>query len=147
MTDLRRHSRHSAEINLHDRNASSRKKPGVAFWATVVVVVALACPLSFGPACRLSAPPRDNMTTVAPHIYWPIGWLAANGPSWSRDVIFWYVTRGWRNRVVVPSNWDGTTRFVMWPGSRRSLRTRRTSWKMADGYSARRAPPEGLWRR
>ena len=31
---------------------TSRKKPGVAFWATVVVVVMLvAYPLSFGPAC------------------------------------------------------------------------------------------------
>jgi hypothetical protein len=29
-----------------------RKKPGVAFWATVVVVVAY--PLSFGPACWLA---------------------------------------------------------------------------------------------
>jgi hypothetical protein len=29
-----------------------RKKPGVAFWATAVVVVVLvAHPLSFGPAC------------------------------------------------------------------------------------------------
>ena len=32
----------------------SRKKPGVAFWATMVVVVALVVyPLSFGPACAL----------------------------------------------------------------------------------------------
>ncbi len=32
----------------------TRKKPGVAFWATVVVVVVLvAYPLSFGPACWL----------------------------------------------------------------------------------------------
>jgi hypothetical protein len=31
-----------------------RKKPGVAFWATVVVVAALvAYPLTFGPACWL----------------------------------------------------------------------------------------------
>jgi hypothetical protein len=31
---------------------ADRKKPGVAFWATVVVVVVLlAYPLSFGPAC------------------------------------------------------------------------------------------------
>ena len=32
---------------------ADRKKPGVAFWATVVVVVALiAYPLSMGPALR-----------------------------------------------------------------------------------------------
>jgi hypothetical protein len=38
---------------------TDRKKPGVAFWATVVVVVALvllAYPLSFGPACRIFGP-------------------------------------------------------------------------------------------
>jgi hypothetical protein len=31
---------------------TDRKKPGVAFWATVALVVVLvAYPLSFGPAC------------------------------------------------------------------------------------------------
>jgi hypothetical protein len=34
---------------------ADRKKPGVAFWATVVLVVALAYPLSFGPACWLAS--------------------------------------------------------------------------------------------
>jgi hypothetical protein len=35
---------------------SSSKKPGVAFWATVLVVVGLvAYPLSFGPACWISS--------------------------------------------------------------------------------------------
>ena len=35
---------------------TDRKKPGVAFWATVVVVVVLvAYPLSFGPACWISS--------------------------------------------------------------------------------------------
>jgi len=34
---------------------SAARKPGVAFWATVVVVVVLmAYPLTFGPACWLS---------------------------------------------------------------------------------------------
>jgi hypothetical protein len=32
---------------------TSRKKPSVAFWATVVVVVVLVYPLSFGPAVWL----------------------------------------------------------------------------------------------
>jgi hypothetical protein len=33
---------------------TSHRKPGVAFWATVVLVVALVgYPLSFGPACVL----------------------------------------------------------------------------------------------
>jgi hypothetical protein len=34
---------------------SDRKKPGVAFWMTVAVVVVLAYPLSFGPACWISS--------------------------------------------------------------------------------------------
>jgi hypothetical protein len=33
--------------------SEERKKPGVAFWATVVLVAVLAYPLSFGPACWL----------------------------------------------------------------------------------------------
>jgi hypothetical protein len=33
--------------------SEGRKKPGVAFWATVVVVGGLAYPLSFGPACLI----------------------------------------------------------------------------------------------
>jgi hypothetical protein len=34
---------------------TSRKQPGVAFWVTVMVVVVLvAYPLSFGPACWLA---------------------------------------------------------------------------------------------
>jgi hypothetical protein len=49
----------------------SRKKPGVAFWATVVVAVALvAYPLSFGPACwlveRRILPPRATGIVFRP---------------------------------------------------------------------------------
>ena len=41
---------------------SPRKKPGVAFWATVVVVVLAAYPVSFGPACWLDS--RIDTQTV-----------------------------------------------------------------------------------
>jgi hypothetical protein len=35
---------------------TSRKKPGVAFWATVaLVVVLMAYPVSFGPACWIGS--------------------------------------------------------------------------------------------
>jgi len=34
-----------------------REKPGVAFWATVAVSLALLYPISFGPACWLAARP------------------------------------------------------------------------------------------
>jgi hypothetical protein len=55
------------------------KKPGVAFWATVVVVVVLLYPISFGPACWITS----RTTSAArwlPGFYWPILWgMAKNG--------------------------------------------------------------------
>jgi hypothetical protein len=47
-----------------------RKKPGVAFWATVVVVVALAYPLSSGPAVWLD-----------------IKFLGRSSPTWLRATV------------------------------------------------------------
>ena len=57
---------------------TSRKKPGVAFWATVIVLVALVgYPLSFGPACWAASwnvgMPLHWMETL----YWPIFRLSA----------------------------------------------------------------------
>ena len=41
---------------LNEGTMIDRKKPGVAFWTTVVVVMALvAYPVSFGPACWISS--------------------------------------------------------------------------------------------
>src|SRR5262245_35249764 len=84
------------------RMTPTRKKPGVAFWATVVVVVVLvAYPLRFGPACWWFASEKSVLVYVgpprtapmyAPRMYWPIGWLAANGPSPVGDAIFWCAT-------------------------------------------------------
>jgi len=57
---------------------SDRKKPGVALWATVVAVVVLvAYPVSFGPACWIvSRRPGAVNHRWLPDIYWPIGWWA-----------------------------------------------------------------------
>jgi hypothetical protein len=58
---------------------TSRKQPGVAFWATVVVVVAMvAYPLSFGPACWLN---ERGFLGAAPvsALYSPVLATAENG--------------------------------------------------------------------
>jgi hypothetical protein len=48
------------------------KKPGVSFWATVVVVVLLvAYPLSFGPACWIASRVNSRTRTL-PAFYRPL---------------------------------------------------------------------------
>jgi hypothetical protein len=72
---------------------SNSKKPGVAFWATLVVVVVLVgYPLSLGPVAWLHAKldrPRGMKAVVAP-IYAPIFWAQDNGPDWLRKSIDLY---------------------------------------------------------
>jgi len=51
--------------------SEERKKPGVAFWATVVVVVVLAYPLSLGPACWVSSRMNAGESTVS-SVYRPL---------------------------------------------------------------------------
>jgi hypothetical protein len=50
---------------------TDRTKPGVAFWATVVVAVGLLYPISFGPACWLSSRTGIGVSAL-PAIYHPI---------------------------------------------------------------------------
>jgi hypothetical protein len=78
---------------------SSRKQPGVAFWATVVVVVGLmAYPLSFGPACwwfcSNSPVAEDSHVPEASVLYLPFGWIYAWSPKqgWLENAIGWYAT-------------------------------------------------------
>jgi hypothetical protein len=95
---------------------TDRKKPGVAFWATVVVVVVLgAYPLSFGPWCwvcsRVSLPSVVHEATS--FFYSPIlrawfpdaddqGWLDGwDGQGRICDVINWYANLGARGKVTV----------------------------------------------
>jgi len=59
---------------------SDRIKPGLAFWATVVVVVVLvAYLLSFGPWCWIISRSRDRARMV-PAIYRPIMKVAERSP-------------------------------------------------------------------
>ncbi len=65
------------------------KKPGVAFWATVAAVVVLvAYPLSFGPACL--AVRHDLMLPItAAHIYRPLITFDRL-PAWASEAVCWY---------------------------------------------------------
>jgi hypothetical protein len=64
---------------------SDRKKPGVALWATVVlVVVPLLYVLSFGPACWISSRTGIGASVVGP-FYRPILLI-----GWNTRVISWY---------------------------------------------------------
>jgi hypothetical protein len=71
------------------------KQPGVAFWATVVLVIAvmLAYPLSLGPAVWLYhhkyVPNWARMPIQV--FYSPLEWLAHHGPGPVRDSFNWYV--------------------------------------------------------
>jgi hypothetical protein len=95
---------------------TDRKKPGVAFWATVVVVVLLlGYPLSFGPACWWFSPPRSDGTWAislsdtwphAPRMYWPCGWLVQYGPESVGAFIKWYGTLR-ADVVLLPTDSSG----------------------------------------
>ena len=72
---------------------SSRKTPGVSFWATVVVVVVLvAYPMSVGPICWLEA--RGYFSPEAWEIVWgfyaPLRWFCTVTPDAVSDCLDWW---------------------------------------------------------
>ena len=73
---------------------TDRKKPGVAFWATVVASMPVLYVLGFGPACWLvdrgwlTGRPRE----LAGDFYTPIVWAYVYGPSSVSHTIEWYAT-------------------------------------------------------
>ena len=85
----------------------SRKRPGAAFWATVVVVaIPLIYVLSFGPACWITS--RSQMERL-PMIYLPVGWAGMNGPDGLRTAICWYACVGMPHgsTVILPTDLSG----------------------------------------
>ncbi len=91
---------------------TDRKKPGVAFWATVVVVcLPLLYVLSVGPACWVATHTDLFGNGDLPVIYRPIGWLCYHSEV-AEKVIFAYA-RLWmkRNESV-----DVQTRDGYWMG-------------------------------
>jgi hypothetical protein len=73
----------------------SCKKPGVAFWATLPVVVLLALltyPLSIGPAQWICEHGwvSENTQMALESFYWPVTWLYDHGPEFIRRALAWY---------------------------------------------------------
>jgi hypothetical protein len=57
--------------------SEQRKRPSVAFWAAVgLVVLALLYVVSFGPACWIASRFEDK--SVFQCAYWPLGWATYN---------------------------------------------------------------------
>jgi hypothetical protein len=75
---------------------TSRKKPGVAFWATVVPVVVLVLyPLSFGPACWINCRSDWIGSGTLSRLYRPTIRLAeGNGGDAVSKVILWWANLG-----------------------------------------------------
>jgi len=64
---------------------ADRKKPGVAFWATVVVVVVVLYVASYGPAycIALKSIVAENLKTarLITRVFAPMFWLEKNAPA------------------------------------------------------------------
>ena len=85
---------------------TDRKKPGVAFWATVGLVVALvAYPLSFGPACWITSWCNLDGGWIFV-MYRPIIWVAETAPV--LDYFAWYslagAAKGWGWEIDVDAH-------------------------------------------
>jgi len=91
-----------------------------------IVVLLVGLPVlyiaSFGPACwwlskcKIPDPHLDydepldiphDLAPHAPHVYWPMGWLAAFGPRPISRLLFWYATAGGQQLVALPCDRDG----------------------------------------
>jgi hypothetical protein len=117
------------------------KKPGVPFWATVVIVVALLYAVSLGPACWWLSKPTPMfgaaiVENCAPAIYWPIGWVAWKFPGALRSGVDWYATAGIKS-VNIPTDYRGA-RYHQ--SQRRKIR--RHFW----GFAEFKSQPVGLSR-
>jgi hypothetical protein len=71
---------------------SDRKKPGVAFWATVVISGSSLYALLWGPACWIwhHTPAPDWLKKCLDVIYFPMDWLHWCGPDSLSTPLHWY---------------------------------------------------------
>jgi hypothetical protein len=91
---------------------SDRKKPGVAFWATLVVVVGLvAYPLSFVPACWVSSRVQPTGTCLSA-VYRPIILAWRNSPPSAENLVTRSILFGIRGYRIEYRTYDrGGIRF------------------------------------
>jgi hypothetical protein len=76
--------------------STSRKKPSLAFWATVVMVAVLTYPLSFGPACWTSE--RTGIGASALSVaYQPILRMWMWHGTYAQSAVTWYAMVGTKN--------------------------------------------------
>jgi hypothetical protein len=90
--------------------AENHKKPGWAFWATVVaVLLPVLYVLSFGPACWITQCPPNDYQRIAPRAYWPIGDFYSSGKRpLANSVISWYAKLfGNQGLLLVPTDESG----------------------------------------
>ncbi len=79
---------------------TDRKKLGVAFWASVVLVVVLAYPLSIGPAGWMASRPFESPGKGRiPTFYWPIMTYVPYCPG-GGTAVAWYI------KACVPAGRD-----------------------------------------
>jgi hypothetical protein len=70
--------------------SEDRKKPGVVFWAAVVVCLPLLYVLSIGPVCRMVAHPRQERVD-APAVYMPIGLIVVRSAPYTFEPLRSYL--------------------------------------------------------
>ena len=94
---------------------SDRKKPGLAFYAGIVVVLVLAYPLSFGPACWITSRTNTGASAI-PVVYRPLTWAMSPGSeTMFNRVSSWYALVGAPENWMWGAAWDpGAGRFVGW---------------------------------
>jgi hypothetical protein len=94
---------------------TDRKKPGVAFWATLMVVVMLVYALALGPACWISSHLGDGRFVSA--MYQPVFrlWWNDDGPDWNdwlHRYVRWGAKRDWN---IVLETRSGRYHWGWWP--------------------------------
>lgn len=97
----------------------SRRRHGWPFWfAGVLCALPMLYVLSFGPACWwfaesvISHGMSCNILN-ARGLYWPMGWIAENGPDPVCDAINWYGTLFGSGWVHVPTKPSGDWWIVL----------------------------------